>query len=444
MLIGFSVKNFRSIRDEAFLSLEASNYYKENRQSLIGSKILGLSGTNILPTAAIYGANASGKTTLLAALQQMRAAVLSLAGPDNNPIVRYQPFLLDNKALSMPTVFSIEFAIPQDFDEGSDASNADSDAPLARYTYTFSYSATEGIVDEKLVGYLTRLPRTFFLRHKNEDGSTRLEGSSSFPISSTARELIGSDTLVLSFYRQAGSAKATQVARRICDWFQSGLFVMDNSTGAFEPYSAEILDGERGSDYQRAFIKNLMRHADTGISDVDVRHVKNDIPPELAGLLSEDFKRAAVTSDLRQVRFVHQGMGEQTNIPESTGTQRLFVLSGHIANALESGATLAVDEIDSSLHPDLANEIISLFLRKETNPRGAQLIFTAQNTALMDNDLMRRDEFWFTRKDEMGATELYPLSDFKVQGRESIQAGYRAGKYAGIPNVTPGFGLSAD
>lgn len=440
MLIGFTVKNFRSIRDENSISLEASNYYKENSDTLIFKEIPGMKGVRLLPVSAIYGANASGKSTLVDAMRVMRQAVLALQGFNLNPLASYEPFLLDESLSKKPMSFSVEFCLPRNVEE-------ETTKKIVRYEYSFSVSK-QGIVDEELWAYYTRQPSRLFLRHMSSNGKIAVEGSRSFPISSDAKSLIGPWLLVLSLFEQTAVAKAGDEARTVCNWFRNSLIVVKRGPGQppLDTYSGEVLDGVDGTDYQRNFIRTIMQKADAGITSIEVCHeASNGLPDQIRELFTEEAVKKFDQTPQKRIAFSHQNvLGGNTEIPmESAGTLQLFQLAGYIGKAIESGGTLIVDELDASLHPDLITAIISVFLNPNINRLNAQLIFTAHNPCLMDNPLMRRDEFWIMEKSHDGASTLYPMSDFRIRKGESLRAGYLAGKYAGLPDVEPSFGVSS-
>ena len=442
MRIGFSVKNFRSFRDECSFSLLASNYYKENVETLLTEDIPGLSGVRVLPVSAIYGPNASGKSTLMNALGEMRNAVLAARGPQGNPAASYQPFMLDDVSQAEPTTFSIEFCTLRSTENTEKAK-------LVRYSYAFSFTQ-EGVEYEELRAHFSKMPRRLFMREKCESGETIIEGSPAFPIPSEVKNLIGSHILILSFFSQADRAKAGEEARVVTDWFRDSLTFVDRSPDFGRPidmYSGEVLDGARGTDYQRNLIRKIMNEADAGLASVEVEHIpisSMNFPEELLGIMSEEAVKEIKAQSAKHVAFKHQGSGGPRKLSkESSGTLQLFRLSGFVARTLELGGVLLVDELDASLHPDLASAVVSLFLDRGINKNGAQLIFTAHNPCLMSNKLMRRDEFWITEKNEDGASVLYPISDFKVRKGESVQAAYLQGRYSGVPQIPACFGLGA-
>ena len=439
MILGFSVKNFRSFKDESSVSFLASNYYKENSDTLLNAAIPGLSGVEVLPVTALYGPNASGKSTLIAAVQEMRNAILSLPNNLGDTGAFYQPFALDKDSDSQPTSFAIEFCTNR-LDEG------DALSKVVRYLYSFSYSQS-GIIDEELSAYFTKMPRKLFTRHVDESGVTIIEGSETFPIPNDIKQYIGNHILVISFFSQSGLARAGKEARVVSDWFKYELTVVNRGPGAnpAQMFSGDILDGTSGTELQRMMIRQIMKKADAGLNGVEVERTPisdSNLPDEMRNMLAPDILKSLEGRFLKSLIFKHQGSEDVFRVPtESEGTLQLFALSGYVAQALELGTVLLIDELDASLHPELGIELINMFLDREINKNGAQLIFTAHNPCLMNGEKMRRDEFWITKKDEEGVSDLYPISDFKARKGESIQSAYMQGKYAGLPMIPKCFGL---
>lgn len=177
----------------------------------------------------------------------------------------------------------------------------------------------------------------------------------------------------------------------------------------------------------REAIVELLRAADTGIMDVRVVHAAE-----------EQKGRPAPRTRLY---FKHKtGEAETAWLPlevESAGTVTLLDLAIRLVPVLRTGGLLCIDEIEASLHPMLAGALLQLFCDTQTNPKGAQLIFTTHDTNLLGNSLgvgpLRRDQIWFTEKDEQGATHLYPLTDFHPRKEENLERGYLQGRYGAVP-----------
>jgi len=121
---------------------------------------------------------------------------------------------------------------------------------------------------------------------------------------------------------------------------------------------------------------------------------------------------------------------------ESEGTKTLFSLAGPILVALHGGGVLVVDELDRSLHTQLAKRIVTMFNDPATNPNNAQLVFNTHDTNLLDTDVLRRDQIWFTEKGSDGATRLFPLTDFRARKYENLERGYLQGRYGAVPSIS--------
>jgi AAA15 family ATPase/GTPase len=126
---------------------------------------------------------------------------------------------------------------------------------------------------------------------------------------------------------------------------------------------------------------------------------------------------------------------------ESAGTRRLFALAGPWMDIINHGYLVFIDEMETSLHPLLVKELVKLIQNAESNSLGAQVVFTTHSPTLLDTELLRRDQIWFTEKDENGATKLYPLSDYQPRKGEAIAKGYLAGRYGAVPFIPEGLQL---
>lgn len=436
MLIKFELENFRSVRDAMSLSLTAVNYYKERKNELISEALPGLTGIKYLRAAALFGPNASGKSTIFQALETMRNIVMHSASITADATLPYAPYLLDEGSKNNPTYLLAAFT-----------------SSGVRYEYSFAFTA-QVITEERLCSYPKGREQVWFTR-KTEvlDGlapQTEIKGSAFLKIPAALRPLLNDNALLLSLLANYPKFEGSAKVRPVVDWFAKGLAMIKRGSRSITdyPFSGEIVDGAAGSDFQRSFIQEMMRKADVGINQAKIKKIQlSEIlkamgasadDPELAELMTERDQ----PQEYKTVVFEHQGEGSKVEFDldaESEGTFQLFSLSGHIAQALESGSTLLVDEIDASLHPILVREVIRCFLDPKSNPHDAQLIFTAHNPCLLEEDLLRRDQIWLTEKSN-GATELYPLSDFSPLKNESLVSGYLLGRYSATPLVPACFG----
>lgn len=412
MLLEFSVKNFRSFRSEARLSMVA---YSPDRT---------LASVNLIPTgvkrtpeavsvAAIYGANASGKSNLTRAMQLMRGLVAESNVLQPNQPLNLQPFMLDPETVGEPVSMEISFMMG-----GS------------RYQYGFSADPTH-IVSEWLLVYRngSGKPQTWFTREydPNEDAytydfSSYLSGQVRLWEKSTKK-----NSLYLSTAAQLNSDMLTPVF----SWITTRMLVFERGGVPIPNFTLNMIKEDK-----QCGVAEFMKRADTGISDVDVE--------EQAGFGFEtrlDFATGNVDTVRReqmilQPKFTHQNKLTSATFgfeDESDGTQRLFSLFAPLKEVLRDGLVLVIDELDRSIHALLVREVVRMFQDPEINMNGAQLIFTTHDTTLMSADILRRDQIWFTEKDEFLASSLIPLSDFAVRKNEAVEKGYLSGRYGAIP-----------
>lgn len=429
MLIEFKVANFRSIRDLQTLSLVAMNADKVLRQNLVDVRLPGLSSLRFLKGAALYGANASGKTNLLEALYFVASLVEKSASrfaPGQS--IPVQPFKLDAASHDAPSQFEVTCT-----------------ADGVRYVYGFSVSR-ERVLEEYLDAYPKGLPQHWYHRRWNGDAAA-YEWSRSethFKVSVDLQERTRDNALFLSV---AAMFNADQVLP-LHDWFRRSLRFVSLGAGASSDPSTTMQMHER-AEYRDRIVR-FLSNADTGIvsmistpRDVDTR----DASP---WLLREQLRSYAsaqdtVTSRLREldIALAHRAAGEDP-IPlafpaeESAGTVRFLSLIGPWLDMLDNGYTVCVDEIDTSMHPLLVRELLRLVFSDSHNTNGAQIIFTTHNPLLLDATLMRRDQIWFTEKTPQGATKVYPLTEYKPRKDEALARGYLAGRYGGIPFIPEG------
>jgi hypothetical protein len=195
-------------------------------------------------------------------------------------------------------------------------------------------------------------------------------------------------------------------------------------------------------------VASLLRFADLGITDFSVTEIE---APEDMRKFQSAFNRAlrevhpeaasdssdASVPPMHEIKMVHLGEDEKLYSldfgDESDGTKTYFAMLGPLLDILENSTLVLIDELEGSLHPHLAKPLVRIFNDPMLNPKGAQLIFATHDTNLLDLDLMRRDQFWFTEKNKYGATVLKPLSDYKPRTDQNIEAAYLHGRFGAIP-----------
>lgn len=403
MLIEFRVKNFRSLRDEQVLSLVAS---KDTSLQDTHTLRTGLKAVpSLLRSAVVYGANASGKSNLVKALQHMRGVVLESASvhQPGQPFM-VQPFRLDSRSASEPTEFEVTFLL-----EG------------VRYQYGFAMTP-QRIVREHLLVYKAFKPQRWFERHF--DVSTGKDVYDFGPGLKGAKHLWEGATRPNALFLSMAVQLNSEALRPVFDWFAKGLVILDEQTPLNPQTSIQWLR-QAG---RRQQLCDFLTAADISIADIEV--VTRQAPDE---------------TEEHQLRFSHvteQGRAVFDLMDESNGTRNLLFLAGPVLDILNQGLTLVIDELDTSLHTLLVRELVRLFHRSEVNTGGAQLIFTTHDTSLLDApDLFRRDQVWLVEKDRDQASALVALSEFSPRKNEALERGYLLGRYGGVPLLNPALGL---
>lgn len=390
MLIEFRIKNFRSLRDEQVLSLVAST-----DKTLLDTHALdsGLKAApHLLKSAVVYGANASGKSNLIKALQYMRGVVLeSAALPPGQTFDRLHPFKLDATSGGLPTEFEITFILAG-----------------VRYQYGFAMNA-QRIVSEQLRVYKAFKPQRWLDRHFDaESGKDVYE---SCPSLKGAKNLWEGATRPNALFLSVAVQLNSDALRPVFDWFANKLVIFNEQSPLSPQFSVQMLKREE----QRKAICEFLRAADISIADIEV----------------------VTKQAVDEVKFHHiteHGKAVFDLMDESSGTRNLLFLTGPILDILNKGQTLVVDELDTSLHTLLVQALVRLFHRPEINTGGAQLIFTTHDTSLLDAyGLFRRDQVWFVEKRPDQSSSLYPLLEFSPRKNEALERGYLQGRYGALP-----------
>ncbi|ANQ50848.2 ATP-binding protein [Flammeovirga yaeyamensis] len=419
MLIEFSVTNFRSIKNEQVLSLLPSSRVRkhtcENR--LLMHK--NYPQTETLASAVVFGANASGKSNLLRALEAL--SVMVQEGHDSaigEGAKAYVPFRLDRLSRELPTEFYIRFIALDG----------------VQYEYELSRDA-ESITREALYSYPKQRRVKLFERTENMPVvfGKKMKGDKQ----SIARHVMPYQLLLAK-----GAQLGLQQLEAPWGFFKSHLraYILYKSV-----YDDALLQGiakHINNDETGRFLNNLtqlVNNADTGIKGIDV--VQED--SEMMGLF-EGRRRF-------QIKTIHHSEDSEDDQPilfdlkeESIGTRKLVALGGLILRVLEAGDTLAIDELDQSMHPHLTRALIKLFHNPRTNPKRAQLIFSTHDASLLNNDLFRFDQVFISERSEEGITEISSVSDVPNLKKElPLEEWYLTGKFGGTPAINP-FGLDFD
>ena len=412
MLVEFRIKNFRSLRDEQVLSMVASP-----DKTLLETHALdtGLKAAPyLLKSAVVYGANASGKSNLIKALQYMRDVVLqSAALLPGQTFSQLQPFKLDATSGSQPTEFEVTFILAG-----------------VRYQYGFAMNA-QRIVSEQLLVYKAFKPQRWFERHFDaESGKDVYEFG---PGLKGAKNLWEGATRPNALFLSVAVQLNSEALHPVFDWFANRLVIFNEQSRLTPDFSVQMLKQEA----QRKAICEFMRAADISIADIEVASKQAMVHTISFDLATGKREETAGEQAVDEVKFHHiteHGKAVFDLMDESSGTRNLLFLTGPTLDVLNKGQTLVVDELDTSLHTLLVQTLVRLFHRPEVNTGGAQLIFTTHDTSLLDAyGLFRRDQVWFVEKCPDQSSSLYPLLDFSPRKNEALERGYLQGRYGALP-----------
>lgn len=419
MLVSFRAENVRSFRDPVELSMEATAVAEPDVPRELPWRRDGRTTVRVLPVAALFGANASGKTNLLQVVDDMRRLVLtSFAGrrrSGKQRVTRF-PFKLDPECKERPSRYEVEVII-----DG------------IRHEYGFVVDDTR-VLDEWAVHY-PRGKAATILRRSGNDISFR---------SKSGRDALEGITRPDSLALSAASAIGLHELTPLNDWFDRNLLLCSESSrhNRWNYTSGMFTDPE-----MRQKVLEFMQIADLGITDIRTRKPDPEMLERLQKLLgnlaeSEDHAEPFVIDPESMVRFFmsHRGHGgdvELESFEESQGTLVWFGIAGPVLSVLADGAVMLADELESSLHPALVAEIVKMFQNKESNPNNAQLIFNSHEARLLGNSesdrVLGRDQAWFVEKSNAGDSRIYPLTDLNPRKSEAVARRYLEGRYGATP-----------
>jgi uncharacterized protein len=415
MLLEFTVENYRSIKEPVTLSAVAQKApkrkssaktkrgVKSDAEICPGFPVEGWDLT-LLPVMAIFGANASGKSNVLKALSDFTQFIVHKhveRETQRSPvtqITRYKPFGLDALCQTKPSIFTLKIA-----------------AQSLIYEYHLALNQQQ-VLSESLEYSPSdsKRSRLIFSRHWQNDSYIWKIGSGIPKSQLQLGQAIGRNEVFLDILARFeidvikplwGVLKYTMLIQPVI------LEEMNNAAAALIHASSTSLP-EIGDD-----VINLLRKFDTGLQNLEIDRDTSANEIRIYAI-HETSQNQLIRWDFRE---------------ESLGTQRLFNFAFFITVSLKSGGLVLVDELGTNLHPKVTSYIIQLFQDPKTNPKGAQLIFTSHDNTLQRNQLLRRDEIWFTEKKPDQSTDLYSLADFKVRNDLAIDKAYLDGRFGAVP-----------
>lgn len=409
MLVQFNFKNFKSFREEVALDLSAA------RMTEFSDRVVSVGNEKILPVAAIYGANASGKSNIYRAFEYMSKYVVESFkyGGEEEKFEEYRPtpFLFDSTSADAESSFEVYFTLPEDKNEKV-------------YNYGFCVDK-EGVTEEWLnskAKTARKYSRVFY--RGSSDNELDLSG---LPKNSRDNIKIALEKQVLIV--SLGAKLKISRCKTIRDWFVTNEFADFGDPAMNFFLSRRLPKGFTEDKNIQQKVVEYLASFDEHIKDFRVEKVPSD-----GELKEEKYRINALHKKMDSDEMAEIPLGE-----ESAGTLKMFALYPELQTVLEKGSVFFIDELNARLHPLLVRNFLLTFLNPEININHAQLVFTTHDTWQLSNQLLRRDEIWFVEKDGRGVSTLYSLADFvdedgaRIRKDESYEKNYLIGKYGAIP-----------
>jgi len=426
MIINFSVQNFRSIKDKVTLSFEATNDDTLKEYYIAEPK----KGLRILKMAIIYGPNASGKTNILKALEFLRNMVIKPFATKDQEF-DYEPFLFDPETPNQPTEFELEF-----FHEG------------IKFTYYVQFTKQAVLQESLKYGRAYVYKRTTDI----EQQFTQIVFGNKFKreykpkkheITALEINTLWNNTVLGGFLKTNLDLSLLQ---QVIEWFKERLVILFQDTIQLNVFLNLLFEKK----FDEKEVIEMLKLADFGIKNITIkkdRHRINSIGEEfllkeiISHINNKELPIDKETNELilSRVKFLHATKNGDFFLSledESHGTQRYFYYANLLLETLKKNKILAIDELESSLHPELVEHFLVMFLN---NAQNAQLIFTTHlRDLLMNKEILRNDAIWFTERKEDQSTDLYSLADFDtsvIRKTNSIYNFYKAGRLGAVPNL---------
>lgn len=419
MIIEFSFGNFRSFKTMETLSMLAANIVARDRDLDESNTFAASNKLKLLHSKAIYGANASGKSNIVKAISAF-VQIVKNSVKDANTIKRHvQPFELNAANATEPTYFQLMFM-------------------HQNVPYSYGFEVDKGtVVSEWLFGSPNGRVVSYFTREGNEVSiKNAFKSARLFAQLSKSDSIVGSSALLLTTL----SALNNQVAKDIISTISEIAVLSNLKEPIFQFGLIKAIDQESTKKRILALAKSAdIDLVDLNIVEKDKSTFLQQFPEEVREML-KDINLDGIT-ELQSIRHQYDDNGEITGKVasdydewESEGTKKILALSPILMQVLSAGSSLIIDEFDSRLHPNLSEQIVSLFNHPSTNPKHAQLIFVTHNTSFLKPDKLRRDQICLVSKNRYGSSTLSTLVEFKgIRNDASYDKEYRQGAYGSIP-----------
>lgn len=412
MILEFTVKNTFSIKDEQLISFEAADTIQEDNEL----HCIEYGGKKFLKLACIYGANASGKTKIAEAFTfYLNFLVRSFHSLQPTEKIHFYPFMFDKKTALEPGEFGLVF-YAKDFDSDNEI----------RYEYFLKLNK-DRVLEESLYYSPKGQRKLIFERNDSIKWGTCVTG---------AKKVIADLTRDNCSVVSAGAQAKHPIFLHIYDYFNERFKGMIDSTdNALSGYTAKRM--EEDEEFKKK-VTQLLSFSDVGnITDISIK--KQELPEEFIKTLPEEvrneFAKRGETPVIRNVSLVHHYANdvELPLVMESAGTQKIMELAAPLIDITQEPSLCLIDELESSLHQELLEMFIQLFLESSTD---SQLLFTSHNQDLLDSGLLRDDEIWFCNKDANGGSKYNSIADYTgIRKETSRKKLYQADKFGALPNV---------
>ena len=419
MIIDFTVGNFLSFKDKRTLSFQASGI------SELPENIIKIGKNKLLRSGVVYGANSSGKSNLIKAIDRMRDLLLNSVKLNDNDFLEYSPFLLSNIE-NEPTFFEMEFYQLNKI-----------------FRYGFEYNEKKILNEWLFIKQGSKKEIVQFIRTIDGIGV-----SPEFEEGIGKEKSTNDNRLFISLVAQLGG----KTSKKILEWFRGYNVLSGIEHKDYIGFSLRMLHKKiKGCEESLSLYQKLK----LGFTDINVKEAEfntselpSNMPDNIRTKLVKEFQGKTMVS----IKTVHNKYDKSGQIignilfdkdeNESEGTKKIIDLSGPIFDTLILGKILIIDELDAKLHPLITIQIVKLFNNPDTNPNNAQLFFATHDTNLLNSELFRRDQIWFTEKDATEQTDLYSLIEFKlpdgskVRNDSNLERNYIRGRYGAIPFIT--------
>lgn len=422
MIATFKVQNFRSFKHKQELSFIPSRERLGDKYCCIEPK----EGVRLLKTALIYGANASGKTNLLLALETL-GNLITIAPQDKTKPVKVKPFLLDDVSNEEPTLFEIEFYLEKE-----------------RYRYELATNRDHIFTEELYFYPRGRASRLYFRSYNFSTDSTEIEFGPKLELDEVSKSIILGNTLnnctVLASFGK--SNVATSRLNTVYDFFAHSLQRVLDPRHDLVPYTIDTL---KQHPEMKEFLLDELQKSDFNICNIEIETTEKLMPEgfrraiEIDNTIPTEAKKeilnrpSYIDQKLLYAHCTDTGIHFLPQEAESQGTRRYTGLAALMYNIKCQDTVLMIDEAETSLHYELMSHFIEDFLAN--SDRESQLVITTHNTNLFDEPFIRRDTVWIAEKNGNGETKLSRLNDKKLHARVSVRNAYIGGSLGGKPNI---------